>query len=74
MTIANMRDYVKEAYKGQAWKDKVDRMPDNQIIRLYYTFNERGVDSNNRKPPRPRKPRREKPKDRCEQLSFDDIY
>lgn len=42
MTIANMRDWVKSAYPGQKWKDKVDKMPDNQIIPLYYSLIKQG--------------------------------
>ena len=30
-----MRYYVKEAYSGKAWKKKVSKMPDNQILAIY---------------------------------------
>lgn len=68
VSINQMRDLVRNAYKGEEWRAKVDRMPDNQVIRLYYSFNERGTFNK-----KPTKARREKRKDRCEQLSFDDM-
>ena len=73
LSVDQMREHVMEAYKGQSWRDKVAKMPDSQVIRLYYSFNERGKNNGNNRPHRPRKPRREKRRDRCEQLSFDDI-
>lgn len=36
MTNDQMRDKVMEAYPGDNWKQKVRRMPDDQIIAIYY--------------------------------------
>lgn len=36
MTNDQMRDKVMEAYRGDNWKQKVRRMPDDQIIAIYY--------------------------------------
>lgn len=35
MSVEMMRHYVKEAYSGKAWKRKVSKMPDNQILAIY---------------------------------------
>lgn len=32
------REAVKAVYPYQAWRDKVDKMPDNQVIALYKRF------------------------------------
>jgi len=36
MTNDQMREKVSEAYSGDKWKQKVRRMPDDQIIAIYY--------------------------------------
>lgn len=35
MTVDSMRYLVKEAYPGKAWKKKVSKMSDTQIIAIY---------------------------------------
>ena len=42
MESYQMRDRVKKAYPGDNWKRKVDRMPDDQIIALYYSLVKQG--------------------------------
>ena len=42
VSIDDARYIVGKTYPGQEWKNKVNRMPDNQVIKLYYTFLERG--------------------------------
>ena len=37
-----MRDWVKSAYPGQNWKNKVNNMPDPQIVALYHNLIKRG--------------------------------
>lgn len=37
-----MRDWVKSAYPGPGWKEKVDKMSDSQIIALYYSLIKQG--------------------------------
>lgn len=36
MNIVQMRNEVSTAYLGKAWKDKVKKMSDNQVIAIYY--------------------------------------
>lgn len=38
MTNDQMREKVAEAYNGEKWKQKVQRMPDDQIVAIYYRF------------------------------------
>ena len=35
MNSVQMRDYVSKAYPGVAWKNKVSRMSDNQVLAVY---------------------------------------
>ena len=42
MTTIDMRSWVKTAYPGQKWADKVDKMSDQQIVALYYGFVQKG--------------------------------
>jgi major membrane immunogen (membrane-anchored lipoprotein) len=41
--IEQMREAVRKAYRGDQWNWKVKRMPEAQVIRLYYSFLERGI-------------------------------
>ena len=38
MTINQMRTFVSKAYPGDGWISRVKRMPDNQIIAIYYNL------------------------------------
>ena len=38
MTIDQMRVYVGSQYDSPGWKRKVQKMPDGQVIALYYKF------------------------------------
>lgn len=38
MTNDQMREKVAAAYDGDNWKQKVRRMPDDQIVAIYYRF------------------------------------
>jgi hypothetical protein len=51
MNVQDMRGHVEALYPSKVWRDKVKRMPDNQIIAIYKSKIERG--------PEPRKPRKE---------------
>lgn len=33
-----MRQRVADAYDGLSWKEKVERMPDYQVVAIYYKF------------------------------------
>ena len=34
--VEAMRQYISDLYSGPRWKSKVQRMPDNQIIAIYF--------------------------------------
>lgn len=38
MSINQMREYLYSAYPGKAWKTKVDKMVDGQVIAVYYSL------------------------------------
>lgn len=42
MSIEDMRGWVASAYKTKSWKAKVSKMPDNQILALYFRFAQQG--------------------------------
>lgn len=42
MTPADMRGWVKAAYPTASWSEKVSKMPERQIIALYYRFKKEG--------------------------------
>lgn len=42
MSIPDMRSALRAVYPGPSWQTKVDRMPDNQVIAVYYSFQHRG--------------------------------
>ena len=42
MTIEQMTSEILKVYPGDAWKYKVARMHDNQIIAVYYNFLSKG--------------------------------
>ena len=38
MTADQMRRHISMAYPGDRWKDKVERMSDEQVIAIYYSM------------------------------------
>ena len=38
MNINQMRSFIIKAYPGDGWLSKVKRMPDNQIMAIYYNI------------------------------------
>lgn len=42
MNIQDMRGHVEALYPSKVWRDKVRRMPDNQVIAIYKSKIERG--------------------------------
>lgn len=42
MTVDEMREKVGEAYRGDRWKRKVQYMPDDQIIAIFYRLKSKG--------------------------------
>lgn len=43
MTVEQMRNQISEIYSGFTWKDRVEKMPDDQVIAIWHTFQERGT-------------------------------
>lgn len=41
LTIDEMRSYITSKYESNTWRYKVERMPENQVIAVYYSFLER---------------------------------
>lgn len=42
MTIDQMRQWLYSAYPNATWRNKVDRMPDYQVIAVYNRFSREG--------------------------------
>ena len=42
MRIASMRKAIANVYNSPRWSNRVARMPDNQVIAIYYRFLEQG--------------------------------
>ena len=42
MTVEQMRQAISDLYPGWAWKTKVSRMYDDQVIAVYHSCKERG--------------------------------
>ena len=38
MQLYQMRERVSRVYSGPGWKRQVEKMPDDQVIALYYKF------------------------------------
>lgn len=38
MEIWQMRNYIAAEYNTASWKDKVQKMPDKQVMAIYYSF------------------------------------
>ena len=42
MTVREMRYYISKVYPGKGWKDKVAKMPEDQVMAVYFSFLENG--------------------------------
>lgn len=38
MTVQQMRRDIAKVYDGASWKRRVENMPDDQVIAIYYKF------------------------------------
>lgn len=38
MTVAQMRCAIYDIYPGDSWHEKVNNMPDNQVVAVYFSF------------------------------------
>lgn len=41
MRIQDMRDFVAAGYSGDKWKNKVNRMSDDQVTAIYFSMQRR---------------------------------
>ena len=53
MNVAQMRDYISNAYPGDKWKARCACMHSNQVIAIYHSLARQG--KLNRKPKKPAK-------------------
>ena len=52
MEISYMRQYIKDAYgRNENWCKKVNKMPDNQVIAIYYSLLNRAKKASEPKKP-----------------------
>ena len=42
MLVGEMRKKIKAVYGNSTWDRKVDNMPDNQVIAIFYSMKENG--------------------------------
>lgn len=42
MELWRMREEIAKVYSSQSWKQRVDRMSENQVIAVYHSFLEQG--------------------------------
>lgn len=49
MLVSEMRKKVKSVYGNSTWDRKVDAMPDNQVIAIFYSMREKGIFRNREK-------------------------
>lgn len=61
MDVRNMREHILKMYPGERWKDKVARMPDSQVMAIYFSMKKKG-----------QQPIKENKREK--QLTLNDIY
>lgn len=66
-SVEDMRYAISKVYPGKSWQYKVSRMPDYQVIAIYYSFLRSG------KFDQPAKKKKEEEVYYPVQLTFDDI-
>lgn len=50
-SVDYMREDIASVYKGMAWKDKVSKMSDQQVMAIYFSFCEKGKFDNPKQQP-----------------------
>lgn len=50
MTVESMRKHISECYDSWRWRDKVSKMPDNQVMAIYFSMKEKGKLKKDKKP------------------------
>ena len=68
MRVIDMKEALFHVYNTESWKNKVEDMPDDQVIAIYYNFLKRGKFS-----PAPKKEEPVCTVETYEQLSFLDL-
>ena len=43
MTVEEQRTAISKVYPTEKWKNKVENMPEDQVIAIYLTFQKRGL-------------------------------
>lgn len=38
MSVEQMREIITKLYSSQTWKNRVDKMADNQVIAIYHSY------------------------------------
>lgn len=61
MDVKHMKEFILKMYPGDGWKHKVNGMPDNQIMAVYFSMKNKG-----------QKPIKENKREK--QLTLNDIY
>lgn len=64
MTIEQMRENISKAYPSDKWKFRVKTMPENQVIAIYYSFQQHPPKVEKKKKPK-------KGEEQYEQISMD---
>lgn len=42
MEVYQMREKIKKVYPTETWRNRVDHMPDNQVMAIYFSMKESG--------------------------------
>ena len=43
MNVETMRSEIAKVYSGDGWKNKVKKMPENQVVAVYLNFKKTGM-------------------------------
>ena len=79
MTVEEQRTAISKVYPTEKWKNKVENMPEDQVIAIYLTFQKRGLLGNatpisyHRKMEAAKKKKTLKPPLEPHQMTIDDI-
>lgn len=73
MTTDQMRNAIKPVYETSSWRNRVDYMPDEQVIAVYYNFLHRGILNKVMKKERPVITDTVEPTETYQQMSFFDL-
>lgn len=43
MSVNEMRKRIRKVYQSATWQERVDQMPEEQVIAIFYSFLRRGL-------------------------------